>query len=114
MDFLHAGDELVVVKLDRLGRSTRDVLNLVHELEAKGGNCGLDLASLPCWTTPWVRLDRARRLGCNTATQPLNPRRSISPQPGLRSRGLSRRCRPHSGLLLASVPPASPSSSFPP
>jgi DNA invertase Pin-like site-specific DNA recombinase len=26
----------VVVKLDRLGRSTRDVLNLVHELEAKG------------------------------------------------------------------------------
>jgi DNA invertase Pin-like site-specific DNA recombinase len=29
------GDELVVVKLDRLGRSTRDVLNLVHELEQK-------------------------------------------------------------------------------
>src|SRR3712207_937524 len=36
MDFLREGDELVVVKLDRLGRSTRDVLNLVHELEAKG------------------------------------------------------------------------------
>ena len=36
MDFLHAGDELVVVKLDRLGRSTRDVLNLVHDLEVKG------------------------------------------------------------------------------
>src|SRR3954452_25040635 len=36
MDFLHAGDELVVGKLDRLGRSTRDVLNLVHELEAQG------------------------------------------------------------------------------
>src|SRR3954466_918192 len=36
MDFLHAGDELVVVKLGRLGRSTRDVLNLVHDLEAKG------------------------------------------------------------------------------
>jgi DNA invertase Pin-like site-specific DNA recombinase len=35
MEFLRAGDELVVVKLDRLGRSTRDVLNLVHELEAK-------------------------------------------------------------------------------
>src|SRR4051794_28680934 len=33
---VHDGDELVVVKLDRLGRSTRDVLNLVHELEAKG------------------------------------------------------------------------------
>lgn len=27
---------MVVVKLDRLGRSTRDVLNLVHEMEAKG------------------------------------------------------------------------------
>lgn len=36
MDFAQPGDELVVVKLDRLGRSTRDVLNLVHELEGKG------------------------------------------------------------------------------
>jgi DNA invertase Pin-like site-specific DNA recombinase len=36
LEFVRAGDELVVVKLDRLGRSTRDVLNLAHELEAKG------------------------------------------------------------------------------
>src|SRR3954471_1217937 len=36
LDFLRAGDELVVIELDRLGRSTRDVLNLVHELDAKG------------------------------------------------------------------------------
>ncbi len=36
LDFLRPGDTLVVVKLDRLGRSTRDVLNLVHELESKG------------------------------------------------------------------------------
>src|SRR5215217_6858763 len=36
LEFIRAGDELVVVKLDRLGRSTRDVLNLVHELKAKG------------------------------------------------------------------------------
>jgi len=36
LEFIRAGDELVVVKLDRLGRSTRDVLNLIHELEAKG------------------------------------------------------------------------------
>jgi DNA invertase Pin-like site-specific DNA recombinase len=36
LEFMRAGDELVVVKLDRLGRSTRDVLNLVHELETKG------------------------------------------------------------------------------
>ena len=34
-DFIRAGDVLVVVKLDRLGRSTRDVLNIVHELDQK-------------------------------------------------------------------------------
>lgn len=38
LDFVRDGDELVVVKLDRLGRSTRDVLNIVHELEAKGAS----------------------------------------------------------------------------
>jgi DNA invertase Pin-like site-specific DNA recombinase len=36
LEFIRAGDTLMVVKLDRLGRSTRDVLNLVHELESKG------------------------------------------------------------------------------
>jgi DNA invertase Pin-like site-specific DNA recombinase len=35
LDFIRAGDTLVVVKLDRLGRSTRDVLNIVHELEQR-------------------------------------------------------------------------------
>jgi len=34
--FLRPGDELVVTRLDRLGRDTRDVLNLVHECEEKG------------------------------------------------------------------------------
>lgn len=38
MEFLRDGDELVVVRLDRLGRSTRDVLNLVHELDQKGAS----------------------------------------------------------------------------
>lgn len=38
MDFIRPGDQLVVVKLDRLGRSTRDVLNLVHDLEEKGAS----------------------------------------------------------------------------
>ncbi|WP_372571736.1 recombinase family protein [Ruegeria jejuensis] len=37
-EFLREGDELVVHRLDRLGRSTRDVLNLVHELDAKGAS----------------------------------------------------------------------------
>jgi DNA invertase Pin-like site-specific DNA recombinase len=36
--FIRPGDAVVVVKLDRLGRSTRDVLNLVHELEQKGAS----------------------------------------------------------------------------
>lgn len=36
MEFLRPGDELVVHRLDRLGRSTRDLLNLVHELGEKG------------------------------------------------------------------------------
>ena len=36
LEFLRRGDELVVHRLDRLGRSTRDVLNLVHELDARG------------------------------------------------------------------------------
>jgi DNA invertase Pin-like site-specific DNA recombinase len=36
MTFIRPGDALVVVKLDRLGRSNRDVLNLVHELEQRG------------------------------------------------------------------------------
>ncbi|MTH94585.1 recombinase family protein [Roseibium sp. RKSG952] len=38
MQFLQAGDELVVLRLDRLGRSTRDVLNLVHELDQRGAS----------------------------------------------------------------------------
>lgn len=38
MEFLRDGDELIVHRLDRLGRSTRDVLNLVHELDAKGAS----------------------------------------------------------------------------
>ena len=34
--FLRSGDELVVTRLDRLGRDTRDVLNIVHEAEQRG------------------------------------------------------------------------------
>lgn len=36
MEFIREGDELVVHRLDRLARSTRDALNVVHELEGKG------------------------------------------------------------------------------
>ena len=36
LDFLRPGDDLVVTRLDRLGRDTRDVLNLIHEAEQRG------------------------------------------------------------------------------
>ncbi|MEI9417446.1 recombinase family protein [Mesorhizobium sp. Cs1321R2N1] len=36
LDFLRPADELVVTRLDRLGRDTRDVLNLIYECEQKG------------------------------------------------------------------------------
>ena len=32
------GDTLVVTRLDRLGRSMRDLANIVHEIETAGGN----------------------------------------------------------------------------
>jgi len=35
LEFLRPGDELVVTRLDRLGRDTRDVLNLVNECEQR-------------------------------------------------------------------------------
>ena len=38
LEFLRRDDELVVHRLDRLGRSTRDVLNLVHELDSRGAS----------------------------------------------------------------------------
>ncbi|UXT64177.1 recombinase family protein [Agrobacterium tumefaciens] len=36
IEFLRQGDELVVTRLDRLGRDTRDVLNIVHDCEQHG------------------------------------------------------------------------------
>ena len=38
MAFIRSGDELCVLRLDRLGRSTRDVLNLIHDLHGKGAS----------------------------------------------------------------------------
>ncbi|GJE60026.1 recombinase family protein [Methylobacterium trifolii] len=38
LPFLRPGDELVVTRLDRLGRETRDVLNVVHEAEQLGAS----------------------------------------------------------------------------
>jgi DNA invertase Pin-like site-specific DNA recombinase len=36
IEFLREDDELVVTRLDRLGRDTRDVLNIVHECQQRG------------------------------------------------------------------------------
>lgn len=38
LDFLRPDDELVVTRLDRLGRSTRDVLNIIHECDQRGAS----------------------------------------------------------------------------
>jgi DNA invertase Pin-like site-specific DNA recombinase len=35
LDFLRPGDELVVTRVDRLGRDTRDVLNIVHDCDRR-------------------------------------------------------------------------------
>ena len=48
MQFLRTGDELVVLRLDRLGRSTRDVLNLVYELDEKGASLRVLRVSVRC------------------------------------------------------------------
>ena len=36
LDFVHAGDTLVVTRIDRLARSMKDLQDIVHELKARG------------------------------------------------------------------------------
>src|SRR6201985_1931034 len=36
LDFLRAGDTLIVTRIDRLARSLKDLQDIVHELKAKG------------------------------------------------------------------------------
>ena len=36
LELLGSADEFVVTRLDRLGRDTRDILNLIHEAEERG------------------------------------------------------------------------------
>src|SRR5690349_12967644 len=36
LDFLHAGDTLVITRIDRLARSVKDLQDIVHELKTKG------------------------------------------------------------------------------
>jgi len=48
---LNKGDTLVVTRLDRLGRSMRDLANLVHEIENKGANLHVIEQSVDTSTT---------------------------------------------------------------
>ena len=36
MEFLREGDTLLVTRIDRLARSVRDLMNIVHELSERG------------------------------------------------------------------------------
>lgn len=36
IEFLREDDELIVTRLDRLGRDTRDILNIIHDCEQRG------------------------------------------------------------------------------
>ena len=36
LDFVRDGDEFWVTKMDRIGRNTRELLNIIHKLESKG------------------------------------------------------------------------------
>src|SRR4051794_34102977 len=38
LDFLRAGDTLVVTRIDRLARSLKDLQDIIHELKAKGAH----------------------------------------------------------------------------
>lgn len=44
---LDQGDVLAVTRIDRLARSSRDLLNIVHEIEATG-------ATFESLTEPWA------------------------------------------------------------
>ena len=47
---IEAGDLLIVTRLDRLARSTRDLLNILHQLAEKGAKFKSLHASV--WPTP--------------------------------------------------------------
>ncbi len=36
LDFLRAGDTLIVTRIDRLARSLKDLQDIVHDLKARG------------------------------------------------------------------------------
>jgi Resolvase, N terminal domain len=60
---LGKGDTLIVSRLDRLARSSRDLLNILHEIGVKGASFR-SLGDPRYLNSSWaVDADRARRLG---------------------------------------------------
>ena len=55
LDYLRDGDVLVVTKLDRLARSVRDLMEIVHQVEAKAAGLRILAMNLDT-TTPTGRL----------------------------------------------------------
>ena len=60
LDALRGGDTLVVTRLDRLARSTRDLLDIVDRIESKG-------ASLKSITDAWADTVRRQIIWANRA-----------------------------------------------
>jgi hypothetical protein len=61
LDFIRPGDVPIVVKLDRLGRNMRDVLNLVHEFGGSGALFGMGSRNRSGRWTGAGRIKKRRR-----------------------------------------------------
>ena len=55
LDYLRSGDTLVVWKLDRLGRSVKEVLTIADDLHARGVGVRILTGKLPAATRPTAR-----------------------------------------------------------
>jgi len=56
LNALEAGDTLIITRLDRLARSTRDLLDIVHTIETKGATLKALTESWADTTTPTGKL----------------------------------------------------------
>ena len=52
LSFLVPGDEVVVTRMDRLGRSTRDLLNIIEELKERGVSLRILKQNIDITTSP--------------------------------------------------------------
>jgi hypothetical protein len=73
LGILGEGDTLVVTRLDRLGRSLRDLANVAHEIDEAGATCG-------CSSRPSTRRPppAAPSSACSPSSRPLRPTSAAS------------------------------------